>query len=91
MTFINVGAYVDGERPKTKAALKRALAERIESVDFDTTGVTETFCRISAVQLRDMESAKDFELSVTGPDPYRARNFYATVSLSQRTGKVVLK
>ena len=27
MSYVNTGAYVDGKRPASKAALKRALAE----------------------------------------------------------------
>lgn len=37
MAYVNVGAYVNGVRPKTKKALKEAMANAPETVQFDRT------------------------------------------------------
>lgn len=86
MTYMNVGAYVNGERPKTKAALKRALAENPAGVTFDgTSPMGPQHDDLSGVNI-----PVDLILSVTGPDPYRARNWYANCKVNVRTGRVVL-
>lgn len=85
MTYMNVGAYVDGVRPKTKAALKRALAENPAAVTFDGTAPMGP----QHEGLSGVNVPEGLSLSVVGPDPYRVRNWYATVKVNVRTGKVV--
>jgi hypothetical protein len=86
MSWINTRARVNGQRPKTKAALKRALTEAPETVTFDVT--SELGPRGGDVITPDAVGTN--KLSVCGPDPYTARNWYACVSVSGRTGKVTL-
>jgi hypothetical protein len=86
MSYVNVGAYVDGKRPATKAALKRALAENPASVEFDgTSPLGPQYSDLSGVNVPEGVS-----LTVVGPDPFTSRKFYATVKINARTGKVVL-
>lgn len=86
MSYMNVGAYVDGVRPKTKAALKRALAENPAGVTFDGTSPMGP----QHVDLSGVNIPADLTLSVTGPDPFTARNWYANVKVNVKTGKVVV-
>jgi hypothetical protein len=81
MPFINVGAYVDGRRPKSKKALKEAIRDTPDKVTFDgTSGMGPQFSGGVA------NIPVGATLAVTGPDPYNARNWYANVS--QSGGKV---
>lgn len=83
MSFVNTGAYVDGKRPATKAALKRALAENPAGVEFDgTSPMGPQYSDLSGVNVPEGVS-----LSVVGPDPYSRRNWYATVTWNVKTGK----
>lgn len=86
MSYVNCGAYVDGKRPATKAALKRALAENPAGVEFDgTSPMGPQFSDMSGVNVPEGMS-----LSVVGPDPFTKRNWYATVKVNVKTGKVVI-
>lgn len=83
MAYVNVGARISGERPNSKKALKEALRDAPDTVTFDRTspldgsdGSDITPATIQAGQT----------LTVTGPDPYRARKWYATVKLSGKGG-----
>lgn len=84
MSWINTGAYVSGKRPKTKAALKAALAGNPESVTFD---VTSELGPRAGETITPATIGTD-KLSVTGPSPYTDRSWYATIRISERTGKV---
>lgn len=84
MSYLNCGAYVDGKRPATKAALKRALADAPETVTFD---LTSAFNSVDA-PLTGVSIPAGTKLSVVGPDPYARRNWYGTVAVAARTGKV---
>lgn len=83
MSYINVGAWVAViayERPKTKTALKKALADPDVSVTFDITsalGPRGTERHIDGT-VKDIGSDK---LSVVGPDPFTNRAWYATVEV----------
>jgi hypothetical protein len=79
MPFINVGAYVDGVRPKTKKALKEACANdpNRTRVVFDGTALNNEGHRYTLDHPNDT-------LQVCGPDPYTKRNWYASV----KNGKV---
>jgi len=83
--YVNVGAKNrDGERFKTKRALREALEEPSE-VLFDPTalqggGPTTDICADSI--------PRGMRLVVVGPDPHTARKWYANVS--QHGGKPVI-
>jgi hypothetical protein len=70
-------AYVNGQKPKTKKALRDAFKADPSSVWFEDTS------------LNSRGSLTGSELSpsdvIVGPDAYTARNWYANV----RNGKVV--
>lgn len=76
-TYVNVGARVNGERPKSKKALKDALANAPHTVVFDNTGPGGTYVTPDASLI----------LSVCGPDPYTKRVWYGNVTV--KAGKVV--
>lgn len=86
MGYINVGAYVGGRRPASKAALKRALADAPETVEFD---LTSPFNSVDG-PLTGVSIPAGVRLSVVGPDPFTKRSFYGTIALSERTGKITL-
>ena len=86
MGFINVGAYVDGKRCKTKAALKRALKEAPETVRFDCTAAVGPDAGRSDIMGNNLP-AND-KLSVCGPDPYSDRKWYANVSVGKNGARV---
>lgn len=74
----NFQAYVNGQKPKTKKALREALAADPASVWFEDTSAFNNRGSLNASQL----SPSDV---IVGPDCYTARNWYANV----RNGKVV--
>jgi hypothetical protein len=86
MTYMNVGAYVDGVRPKTKKALREALQANPESVTFDGTSPFGP----QHADLTGTHIPADLALSVVGPEPATTRNWYATVRWDARTGKATI-
>lgn len=78
MAYVNVGAKVNGERPRTKKALKEAMAAHPETVLFDRTAAFE-----GRGPIRGDELPED-TLQVVGPDPYTNRKWYASI----KNGKV---
>jgi hypothetical protein len=76
MGYINVGAWVNGERPRTKAALKRAMKDRPSSVWFDVTSMFHN----GPNMYKGSELPQGDKLSVCGPDPYSDRAWFATVT-----------
>jgi len=74
MSYINVGATINGANARTKAALKKAIKEDPASVAFYST---------SPMGVQFNGTAEDMPeehiLSVVGPDPFQARNWYANV------------
>lgn len=87
MSFVNVGAYVNGVRPASKKALKdavKALEANQGFVSFDPTAAFGGRVWIKA-NLADIGTDK---LSVAGPDPYTNRKWYATVEV--KNGKIVV-
>lgn len=87
MAYINVGAYVEGSRPRTKKALREALATTPETVTFDQTSM---FDSLYPVRINGTEVPAGVTLTVFGPDPYRDRKWYASVTVDG-TGKVRVK
>lgn len=78
MENINVGAFINNERPPSKAALKRALANDPAAVRFDAT--TAIGPRVGAEFTGDA-LPEGVRLVLVGPDPYQARNWYGNVEL----------
>jgi hypothetical protein len=85
MAFINVGAFINNERPASKAALKRAMKEDPASVRFD---VTEMLTANAGRTIAGNEVPEGDTLVVVGPDPYTNRKFYGNVKVG-RNGVVV--
>ena len=77
MTNINTGAYVNGERPKSKKALREALQDAPHTVQFDGTSPLSPD---GGRNYRADEVPEGFVLTVCGPDPYTRRNWWANVS-----------
>lgn len=75
MAFIEVGALVNGKRPATKKALRDALTQDPTQVTFDGVSPFKPF----AGRVTDLPAGD--KLQVTGPDPFRTRNWYATVTI----------
>jgi hypothetical protein len=82
--YVNVGARynVDKTEIPTKAALKRAIKENPASVLFEGTSEFHPF--YGTTDKLD-EHAK---YSVTGPNPYTNRKWYATVEKTAKGIKV---
>lgn len=93
--FINTGAldYNTGERIKTKAELKKYVQAKADVI-FDQTAVVHSDILPGHIDLRDLinlaERRTDWELSVVGPDPYRKRQWYATVYVN-RNGDIAVR
>lgn len=77
MEHINVGASIDGERPESKAALKRALADTPGKVWFDAT--TAIGPRVGA-RFNALDIPEGVVLNVTGPNPYTSRRWYGNAT-----------
>lgn len=82
MTFHNVGAYVNGERPKSKKAVREAIANG-DYVTFDGTAtmfesITGTVADGVLIVNGDV-AGPSTKLALCGPDPYTKRSFYGTV------------
>jgi hypothetical protein len=87
VSWINVGARVNGDRPKTKAGLKRAITANPKLVQFDVTGMVGPRHGSMSIDATAEDIGAD-KLSVTGPDPYTSRRWYATVEV--RNGRIQL-
>jgi hypothetical protein len=83
MAFHNVGAFVNGTRPKSKKALREAIATG-QTVHFDGTSAFESFYLYDPLELAEGE-----RLSVVGPDPYNKRSWYATIE-RKANGRIVV-
>lgn len=86
MSYVNTGAYVNGERPKTKTALRLAVMQQ-GSVVFDHT---EAFGPNAGSSTTVEQLPVGVTLVVTGPCPYTKRNWYANVTRTS-DGKVTVK
>jgi hypothetical protein len=96
------GIYLHGRRPKSKAELKRAIAEDgfdPYSVVLEATSLFGgEFDGSLAKAERSLSGDYDVDaegprfrngLTFVGPDPYTKRSFYGTVSWSESKGWVV--
>jgi hypothetical protein len=79
MHYVNAGAMVDGTRPKTKKALRVALAECPGAVQFDVTDLFYDGPR----PLVASALPPHLSVSVCGPDPYTARRWYGQVTAGE--------
>lgn len=80
------GVFVDGRRPKSKKAVKEAVADNPERVSLEATSLHggEFDGRVSELPVGGRVQY------FVGPDPYTARNFYGQV-FKNAAGKVVVK
>ena len=76
------GIWVNGLRPKSKKAIKDALAAGDE-VSLEATSM------FGNEYDGPVQQAPDGTYYFVGPDPYRARNFYGNVIV--KAGKVTVK
>ena len=75
--YVNVGAFIDGQRPPSKKALREALRDAPETVLFDCT---EVFGEYAGRRFRAVEILPEQKLQVTIPDPYLSRRAFGTVT-----------
>ena len=73
----NFQAFVNGQKPKTKKALREALASGADVIFQDSSAFNNR-----GILTADQLSPSDV---IVGPDLYNARNWYANI----RNGKVV--
>ena len=73
-----VGAYVNGERPKSKKALREAFTNAPESVKFDSTGAPWFGGHYPQI-IPALELEEGVTYVVVGPDPYSDRRWYGNV------------
>lgn len=90
--YANVGVQDNrtGTDIPTKAALKRAIAEDPTQIRVYSTDAMQfnTFSGKSDI-LPNWD--KSLKLSVTGPNPYTARNWYSTIEFNAKMDKWVVK
>lgn len=88
MSFVNVGALIDGRNAETKKALREALISDPASVTFYATAMAEVE-QIKGDELTE-RLADGGWLTVAGPDPFHDRRWLAQVRLSPKTNKITL-
>lgn len=88
MSFVNVGAFIDGRNAETKKVLREALANAPATVTFYATAMAEVE-QIKGDELPERLAGGD-KLTVVGPDPYHDRRWYAQVSLNTKN-KITIK
>ena len=87
MSYVNAGAYVDGRRPASKAALKAALKDAPDTVEFDSTALMGPHAG-DMLTVETLKAEPGTTVSVAGPDPYTKRNWYASVAYGNGKVKV---
>jgi hypothetical protein len=87
MSYVNVGAFINGKRCPSKKALREAMIKEPRAVTFDSTAAFEAHpdFLVEGVMRGDLVKS-GMRLAVVGPDPYNNRKWYATV---ERTAKGV--
>jgi hypothetical protein len=89
MSFTNVGAFVDGQRPKSKKAVREALADDPYRVTFDPTSPFDpAYGTVLAGADLGTILAGGHKLTLVGPDPETKRNFFGTVELKTVRGEL---
>lgn len=89
MSFVNVGALINGQNAASKKALREALTNAPASVTLYATSMFESE-QIKGDELAERLVDGD-KLTAVGPDPYHDRRWYAQIELSPRTGKITIK
>ena len=86
MAYVNVGVKTaDNREYPTKAALKQAVATNPERVlVYSTSYITEI------IQTFVPKLSTSDKYSVTGPNPYNSRKWYATLAFNAKTNKWVV-
>ena len=89
MTWINGGVKDQATKRRfpTKAALKKALRERPQDVIFDDINARNP---ILTQPLSDVVTP-EVSVTITGPDPYTDRRWYAAVSRRADGGSLQVK
>lgn len=77
------GIFVNGRRPKSKKAVKEAVAENPHKVRIEGTSV------LGSDYDGPVSDMPDGEITFVGPDPYRERKFYGTIV--KRSDKITVK
>lgn len=73
------GIFINGLRPKSKKAVKEAIATAPETVLVESTSM---FSASGNMHLASLAMGKRYDF--VGPDPYTSRKFYGTIV---RTGE----
>lgn len=76
------GIYVNYERPKSKKAVKEAVAADPASVRIEATSV------FGNEYDGPVSTAPDGRYAFVGPDPYSKRNFYGTITVTDGKARV---
>lgn len=69
------GIFINGVRPKSKKAVKEAVADAPETVSIEATSV------FGNEYGGPLANAPAGEIHFVGPDPYTKRNFYGTLTV----------
>jgi hypothetical protein len=77
------GLFIDGERPKSKKAVKEAIAAGVATVRVEATSW------FGNEYDGNLAYAPDGAIAFVGPDPFTKRNFYGTIVVSN--GKATVK
>lgn len=85
MSYVSCGAKVDGTDVPTKAALKRAISDNPDKVYLYGTSRYEQ----GGLPAHADKLPEGHKYSVTGPNPYNSRKWYATVE--RRNGRLSVK
>jgi hypothetical protein len=80
---INCGVKINGQDPKSKKAIKEAMATAPETVEFYATSKFQGFWARGDNLVLD--GAK---LGIVGPCPFTKRNFYGTVEMGTKGIKI---
>lgn len=90
MSYANVGVKLGNSDIPTKAALKRAIADnpaQIRAYSTDALPFNPWSGKSDILPNWD----KTLKLSVTGPNPYNSRKWYATIEFSVKLDKWTVK
>ena len=72
------GIYVNGERPKTKKALKEAIK------NYNGKGATSIVLEATSIMENEyggaLIDAPNSRYYIVGPDPYKSRKWYANIT-----------
>jgi hypothetical protein len=80
---INCGVKINGQDPKSKKAIKEAMATAPETVEFYATSKFQGFWARGDNLVLD--GAK---LGIVGPCPFKSRKFYGTVEWTPKGIKI---